>query len=272
MAPTSSKNTMHVTRSVTGAKNKLTVNVSNNLSKVSKPRQSKAKTKQNTVSGAITKVSNPVVATAWGKGKGRSQASSLQSQQLMDVLQAIQQLCSVLQAGQTANSTGVPQDPNQAAQQTTTKNKSVAFQNKKQMASVKATHMVRDNSNDFMGLHNDNNGVVNGRDQVLTVDDDGGTPQEDVDLDNLHDPVDMDIDEEDVPPPPPTRQPADHVVADSAPQSALAILTARDTPGKRHKIILGKFVKDDVRRKIWSHTFVDFSDLLDKDKDDARFR
>ena len=24
-----------------------------------------------------------------------------------------------------------------------------------------------------------------------------------------------------------------------------------------------------MRRKIWSHTFVDFSDLLDKDKDDA---
>ena len=59
------------------------------------------------------------------------------------------------------------------------------------------------------------------------------------------------------------------MVAESAPQSALAILTARDIPGERHKIILGKFVKDDVRRKIWSHTYVDFSDLLDKDKDDA---
>ena len=269
MAPTSSKNKMHATRSVTGAKNKLTVNVRNNLSKVSKPRQSKAKTKQNKVSGVIIKVSNPIVATARGTGKGRLQASPLQSQQLMDALQAVQQLCSVLQAGQTANSTGVPQAPNQAAQQTTTKNKSVAFQNKKQMASAKATHVVKDNSNDFIGLHDDCDGVVNGRDQVHTVDDNGGTPQEDVDLDNLHNPVDMDIDEEDVLLPPPMRQPADHVVADSAPQSALAILTARDTPGKRHKIILGKFVKDDVRRKIWSHTFVDFSDLLDKDKDDA---
>ena len=59
------------------------------------------------------------------------------------------------------------------------------------------------------------------------------------------------------------------MAADSAPQSALALLTSRDTPGKRHKIILGKFVRDDIRRKIWSHIYVDFSDLLDKDKDDA---
>ena len=107
------------------------------------------------------------------------------------------------------------------------------------MASVKATHVVGDNSNDFVGLHDNSNGADDGRDQVDTLDDDGGTPQDNVDLDNLHQPVDMDIDEEDIPPPPPSRWAADPVAAESAPQSALAILTARDTPGKRHKIILG---------------------------------
>ena len=269
MAPTSNKKTSRVTRSVTGAKNKLTVNVKNNLSKVTKPKLSKTNTKQNKASGVITKTSNPVVATAWGRGKSRLQASPPQSQQLMDALQAVQQLCSVLQAGQTANSAGVPQASNQTTQQTSAKNKSVAFQNKKQMEPVTATHVVRDNSNDFMGLHYDPDGADNGCDQVHVVDDDGGTPQEDVDLDNLRDQVDMDIDEEDIPPPPPSRRQSDHVAAESAPQSALALLTSRDTPGKRHKVILGKFVKDEVRRKIWSHTYIDFSDLLDKDKDDA---
>ena len=138
MAPTSSKNSTWVTRSVTGAKHKLTVNVRNNLSKVSKPKQNKAKAKPGKSSRVITNVSNPVVATARGKGKGRLQASLPQSQELMDVLQVVQQLCSVLQAGQTANSTGVLQAPNQALQTATPQNKPVAFQNKKQMASVKA--------------------------------------------------------------------------------------------------------------------------------------
>ena len=268
MAPTSNNKTSWVSNcSVTGAKHKLTVNIKNNLSKVTKQKQSKANSKQSKVSGVITKASNPVVATAWGKGKSRLQASPLQSQQLMDALQAVQQLCSVLQAGQTTNR--VLQAPNQTDQQTPAKNKSVAFHNKKQMESPKATHVVRDNPNDFMGVHHDPDGATDGRNQIHIVDDNSGTPQEDVDPDNNHDQVDMDIDEEDVPPPPPSRRAADHVAADSAPQSALALLTSRDTPSKRHKIILGKFVKDDIRRKIWSHMYVDFSDLLNKDKDNA---
>ena len=209
------------------------------------------------------------MATARGKGKNRLQASPPQSQQLMDALQAIQQLCSVLQAGQTANATGVPQAPNQTTQQTPAKNKSVTFQNKKQMEPLTAAHVVRDNSNDFVGMHYNSDGADNRCNQVHPVDDDSSTPQEDVDLDNLHGQVDMDIDEEDIPPPPPSRRQSDHVAADSAPQSALALLTSRDTPGKRHKIIFEKFVKDDIRRKIWSHSYIDFSDLLDKDKDDA---
>ena len=268
MAPTNNNKTSRVkTRSVTGANHKLTVNVKNNLSKVTKNKQSKVNAKQTKVSGVITKSSNPVVATARGKGKGRLQASPPQSQQLMDALQAVQQLCSVLQAGQTAN--GVPQAPNQTAQQTPAKNKSVAFQNKKQMESPQAIHVVTDVSNDFMGVHYDSDGASNRSDQIHPVDDNSGPSREDVELDNINDQVDMDIDEEDIPPPPPSRQPADHVAAESAPQSALDLLTSRDTPGKRHKIILGKFVKHDIRRKIWAHTFVDFSDLLDKDKDDA---
>ena len=123
MAPTKSKNATHVTRSVTGAKHKLTVNVKNNLSKVTKPNQSKAKSKPSKSSRVITNVSNPVVATVRGKGKGRQQALPLQSQQLRDALQAVQQLCSVLQAGQTANSSGVLQAPNQAHQTATPQNK-----------------------------------------------------------------------------------------------------------------------------------------------------
>ena len=70
MAPTSSKNSTRVTRSVMGAKHKLTVNVRNNLSKVSKLKQNKAKSKPGKGSRVITNVSNPVVATARGKGKG----------------------------------------------------------------------------------------------------------------------------------------------------------------------------------------------------------
>ena len=131
------------------------------------------------------------------------QASPPQSQQLMDVLQAVQQLCSVLQAGQTAN--GVLQAPNQTTQQTPAKNKSVAFQNKKQMESPQATHVVRDNPNDFMGMHYDPDGASDGCDQIHSVDDNSGAPQADVDLDNGDDQVDMDIDEEDIPPPSPFR-------------------------------------------------------------------
>ena len=228
MAPTSNKKTAQVTCSVSGAKHKLTVNVKNNLSKVTKPKNSKANAKQNKTSGVITKASNPIVATARGRGNNRLQASPPQSQQLMDVLQAVQQLCSVLQAGQTTHSSGVPQASNQTTQQTPAKNKSVAFQNKKQMELITATHVVRDNSNDFMGVHYNPDGSDNRRDQVHVVDDDGVAPQEDVDLDNIGDQVDMDIDEEDIPLPPPSRRQSDHVAADSAPQSALDLLTSRD--------------------------------------------
>ena len=54
MAPTSNR-TMRATHSVTGTKHKLTVNIKNNLSKVTKPKQSKTSTKQNKVNGVITK-------------------------------------------------------------------------------------------------------------------------------------------------------------------------------------------------------------------------
>ena len=87
--------------------------------------------------------------------------------------------------------------------------------------------------------------------------------QHDVGLDD-----DMDIDEDDVPPPPPPGRLTDLVVATSTPQSALQLSSAWDTQGKRHTLILARHVKDDVKRKIWTNTFVDLSDLLDKDKDD----
>ena len=78
---------------------------------------------------------------------------------------------------------------------------------------------------------------------------------------------DMDIDEDDIPPPPLLGRLLDLVAAASAPQSALQLLLPRDTPGKCHLLILAKHVKDEVKRKIWANTYIDFSDLLDKDLD-----
>ena len=47
------------------------------------------------------------------------------------------------------------------------------------------------------------------------------------------------------------------------------MITAWETPGKRHKLILGKFVKDEIKRKSWANCFIDLSDLLERDKDDT---
>ena len=57
------------------------------------------------------------------------------------------------------------------------------------------------------------------------------------------------------------------MAAASAPQSALQLPSLLDTPGKLHTLILARHVKDEVKRKIWVNSYIDFSDLLDKDKE-----
>ena len=63
-------------------------------------------------------------------------------------------------------------------------------------------------------------------------------------------------------------RPHDLVVAASAPQFALQLLSPWDTSGKRHTLILARHVKGEVKRKIWANSYVDLSELWDKDKDD----
>ena len=80
---------------------------------------------------------------------------------------------------------------------------------------------------------------------------------------------DMDINEDNIQPPPPLERPTDIVAAASVPQSDLQLLSAWDTAGKRHTLILARHVKDEVARKIWANTFVDLLDICDLlDKDD----
>ena len=65
----------------------------------------------------------------------------------------------------------------------------------------------------------------------------------------------MDINEDDILQPPPPGRLHDLVVAASAPQSALQLLSPWDTQGKTHTLILARHVKDEVKRKIWANTY-----------------
>ena len=53
--------------------------------------------------------------------------------------------------------------------------------------------------------------------------------------------------------PPPSERP-DHgpVAADSAPQAALDLLTARDMPGKGFRMLLSKHVPANIKRRVWA--------------------
>ena len=99
------------------------------------------------------------------------------------------------------------------------------------------------------------------------MDADQSVPPDDVEQHSDGLASDMDIDEDDIPPPPLPGRLLDLVAAASAPQSALQLLLPWDTLGKHHLLILAKHVKDEVKRKIWANTYIDFSDLLDKDLD-----
>ena len=105
------------------------------------------------------------------------------------------------------------------------------------MASGQDSDLVTVNRDVFMGSISSRHGDSNGRGEVNPVDDDQGLSPDDVEQhpDGLV--ADMDINEDDVPPPPLPGMPHDLVVAVSAPQSALQLLSLRDTPGKQHNIL-----------------------------------
>ena len=136
------------------------------------------------------------------------------------------------------------------------------------MASGQESDLVTANRDVFVGSISNRHGDSNGCGEVTPVDVDQGVPPDDVEQHGDGLVSDMDIDEDNVPPPPPPGRPLDLVVAASAPQSALQLLSLQDTLGKHHSLILARHVKDEVKGKIWANNYVDFSDLLDKDKDD----
>ena len=135
------------------------------------------------------------------------------------------------------------------------------------MASGQESDLVAANRDVFVGSISNRHGDSDGRGEVSTVDVDQSVPPDDVEQHSDGLASDMDIDEDDIPPPPLPGRLLDLVAAASAPQSALQLLLPRDTPGKCHSLILAKHVKDEVKRKIWANTYIDFSDLLDKDLD-----
>ena len=100
--------------------------------------------------------------------------------------------------------------------------------------------------------------------QVSSVDLGPNVPQQDVgpDVESLQ--VDMEIDLEDAPPPPPAGRPA-IVVAESAPQSALDLVSARSSGGKQHKVLLARHFPINIRRQIWADIYIDLALMLEKD-------
>ena len=165
----------------------------------------------------------------------------------------------------THNQTGQAQNPVKAVD-CTKKNQNFNSKSGTKMASGQESDLVTANRDVFMGSIGNHHGDSNGHGEVIPVDVDQGVPPDEQHGDGLV--SDMDINEDNVPQPPLLGRPLYLVVAASAPQSALQLLSPQDTPGKRHLLILARHVKDEVKRKIWANNYVDFSDLLDKDKDD----
>ena len=78
--------------------------------------------------------------------------------------------------------------------------------------------------------------------------------------------VDMEIKQEDQPPLSPPGRPV-LVVADPAPplQSALDLVIARSSGGKKHKILLARHVPLAICRQIWADVYIDLATLLERD-------
>ena len=167
----------------------------------------------------------------------------------------------------THNQTGQVQNPVKTVD-CTKKNQNFNSKSGTKMASGQESDLITANRDVFMGSISNCYGDSNGCGEVTPVDVDQSVPPDDVEKHRDGLVSDMDIDEDDVPLPPLQGRLLDLVVVASAPQSALQLLSPWDTPGKCHLLILARHVKDKVKRKIWANNYVDFSDLLDKDKDD----
>ena len=82
-------------------------------------------------------------------------------------------------------------------------------------------------------------------------------------------PADMEMDDEDNPPPPLAGRPNSHpVAAASAPQGALELMSVqqvREQQGKRFRSILSKHVPENIRRRIWANKCINFQYLIEAD-------
>ena len=261
MAPNKAKK--HNTRSVTGATgHKLMVNLKNNLAKgktnkTVTPRQQSKKVGK-------TKSAPALKATpARSKGARALQADLPQMPGFLLALEQMHNLYTIL----THNSAGQAQNPVKAVD-CTKKNQNFNSKSGTKMASGQESDLVTVNRDVFVGSISNRHGDGDGCGEVDPVDADQGLPPDDVEQHHDGLVTDMDINEDDVLPSPPPGRPHDLVAAVSAPQSALQLLSPQDTLGKRHMLILAKHVKEEIKRKIWANSYVDLSDLLDRDKDD----
>ena len=147
-------------------------------------------------------------------------------------------------------------------------NQNLLSKNCTKMAASQESNLVTAGRDGFVGDLSYHHGASNGCNQDPAVDGDQVLPPDDVEQHDFGLGIDMDIDEDDMPPPPPLGRLSDLVAPASSLQSALQLLSVWDTLGKRHTLILARHVKDRFKKKIWANSYVDLSDLLDKDKDD----
>ena len=91
-------------------------------------------------------------------------------------------------------------------------------------------------------------------------------PQDDLEVDdiNVGDVLSM-FEVDNLLPPPSGRPNHGPVAADSAPQAALDLLTARDMPGKGFRMLLSKHVSANIKCRIWANKYVDFAYLIKSD-------
>ena len=267
MAPAKAKK--HNTCSATGSAGaKLTVNLKNNLVKTNTTKGTVAKQSNNKVTKSVKKSApSPMVTPAWSGGGRALQADLLLAPGFMSILEQMHNLYTIL----TYNPTGQVQNLAIEMQKSfdySMQNQNLLSKNHTKMAASQESNLVTVDRDGFVGDLSYHHGASNGCNQDLAVDGDQVLPPDDVEQHDFGLGIDMDIDKDDMPPPPPLGRLSDLVAPASALQSALQLLSVWDTSGKRHTLILARHVKDRFKKKIWANSYVDLSDLLDKDKDD----
>ena len=126
------------------------------------------------------------------------------------------------------------------------------------------THLVRAPQHvDLDNVSSSHQHIVR-RPQVSSVDLGPNVPQQDVGQDIQSLQVDMEIDPEDAPQPPPAGRPV-VMVAESAPQSALDLVSACSSGGKQHKVLLARHVPINLHRQVWADIYIDLALMLEKD-------